>query len=81
MERSRKQAPPPSKNMPDPNTESGLGIQWKISEEGNGELSFEDLRSLSIDDLRTMFGDGASPRESRAGSPAEKSKSHDSSTV
>ena len=79
MERNRKQAPPPSKNMPDPNTESGLGIQWKISEEGNGELSFEDLRSLSIDDLRTMFGDGASPRESRAGSPAEKSKSHDSS--
>ena len=77
MERNQKQAPPTSKNMSDTDSESGLGIQWKISEEGNGELSFEDLRSLSIDDLRTKFGDGASPRESRAGSPAEKANNHE----
>lgn len=81
MEENCRQAPPSSNSMPGTNTESGLGIQWKISEEGNGELSFEDLRSLSIDDLRTMFGDGSSPRESRARSPAGKSNRHDNTAI
>jgi len=56
---------------------SSLDIQWKISHEGNGELSFEDLRSLSIDDLRTMFGDGASPSGSPSKSPADKTNDRD----
>ena len=56
-----------------------LDIQWKISHQGNGELSFEDLRSLSIDDLRLRFGDDGSPVGSPGGSPPLDKTKHSAS--
>jgi len=72
--RKQKSSSPPDTASVDP--DSNLDIKWKISQGGNGEISFEDLRSLSIDDLRIMFGDdGTSPCDS----PAGKTKGQESS--